>query len=245
VPQASTRSRVTVPRVTIREVLDPRDRALRPAYALLRRTFAPGELVDLSDWTGSLDETAHRVHTDLAWHLLVAERGGKVIGIASGMYIGSINVGIIGYLAASADARAAGIGSRLRERLRARFARDAARIAGQPLGAIVGEVSLDNRWLRKLAARPGVILLDFPYFQPRLRDDDEPSPFVLYYESLGAPRRRLPAGELRGLLYAIWRRVYRIARPLDRSAFRAMLRAIARKRSIGSRSLDDVRSRDH
>lgn len=239
-PHASTRARVT-----IREVLDPRDPALRPAYALLRRTFAPGELVDLRDWTGSLEETAQRVHTDLAWHLLVAERDGKVIGIASGMYVGSINVGIIGYLAASPDARAAGIGSRLRERLRTRFARDAARITGAPLGAIVGEVSVDNRWLRKLAARPGVLLLDFPYYQPRLRDDDEPSPFVLYYESLGTARRRLPVGELRGLLYAIWRRVYRIARPLDRPAFRAMLRALEGRRTIGARSLDDVRSRDH
>jgi len=40
--------------------------------------------------------------------------------------------------------------------------------SGKPLAAILGEVTADNPWLRALARRPGVLVLDFPYFQPKL-----------------------------------------------------------------------------
>jgi GNAT superfamily N-acetyltransferase len=225
-------------RVTIREIVDEHDPAIGPAYALLKRFFARGERVDRNEWIGSLREGAGRLVSDLVWHLLVAERDGEVIGLASGSYLGSFNVGVIGYLAAVPEARVRGLGSRLRERLRVRFVRDAVRIADAPLAAIIGEVSVGNRWLRNLAARPGVILLDFPYYQPSLREDDAPSSFVLYYESLAPRRTRVPVSELRRLLYAVWRRVYRIPRPLDRPAFRLMLRALEGRRTVGSRILD-------
>ena len=232
-------------RTSIREIVDPRDPALREAYALLARSFAREERVLLSSWTGSLREGAQGLLSDVAWHLLVAEQGGHVVGIASGTYLGNVNVGVIGYLAISPLVRAGGLGTRLRRRLRTHFSRDAMRITKAPLDAIIGEVSPSNRWLRTLASREGVIVLDFPYFQPRLYEGDAASPFVLYYESLSRIRQRLPASELRRLLYAIWRRVYRVPRPLERPAFRAMMKALERRRTIGSLDLSRMESRDH
>ncbi|MEO5590119.1 MAG: hypothetical protein ABIS03_11080 [Gemmatimonadaceae bacterium] len=230
-------------RTSIRQIVDPLDPALSDAYALLAQSFAREERVLLSDWKGSLSETSQGLLTDVAWHLLVAEQEGQVVGIASGMYLGNVNVGVIGYLAIPQLVRANGLGTRLRRRLRALFSRDALRISKKPLDAIMGEVSPANRWLRTLASREGVIVLDFPYFQPRLYDGDEASPFVLYYEPLSRQRRRIPASELRRLLFTIWRRIYRVPRPLERPAFRAMMKALHNRRTIGS--LDFSRMERH
>jgi hypothetical protein len=225
------------PRTTIREVRDPRDPLVREAYALLRRTFARGERVAMREWVESLRENAGKLPTDFSWHLFVAEQEGVVVGLASGTYLGNVNIGVVGYLAMHPIVRSRGIGSRLRLRLRRQFARDAQRLGHRALDGIVGEVSPANPWLRRLASRPEVLVLDFPYFQPRLYDGDDPTPFLLYYESLASPRTRMPVGELRRILYTIWRRIYRVARPLDQPPFRAMMRALDGRRSVGRRRL--------
>lgn len=242
-PRRTTPPRRARGRLTIREVRDPRDPAIRQAYALLARTFPRGERVDLREWTGTLRERALGLLTDLHWHLVVAERGGRVVGIASGNYLGSLNLGVIGYLAIADDVRGHGAGTRLRERLRRAFAADARHVTGRPLAAIVGEVSARNPWLRHLAARRDVLVLDFRYYQPRLRDGDAATPFRFYYQALTRHRARLPTAELRRILYAIWRRVYRIQRPLDQPAFRAMLRSLARRAAVGAATLPPPRPR--
>jgi hypothetical protein len=220
-------------RVRIREVTTPADPVVPAAYALLRRAFPPSERVPLREWRATLREKARRVWSDYNWHLLVAQRGRSVVGLVTGTYLGNVNVGVIGYLAIMAGARGVGLGTLLRSRLRRAFERDARQLVGRPLGGIVGEVSAGNPWLATLARRPDVLVLDLAYYQPRLRALDRPSPFLLYYESIGRPRRHLPAAELRRILYGIWRRAYRITRPLERAAFRRMLRALDRRRRIG------------
>ena len=219
--------------VRIREIVTPDDDAIRAAHDLLRAAFSRHERVSLAEWRATLQERARGVWTDYAWHLLVAERRGRVLGIATGTYLGNVNIGVIGYLAIDASARAAGLGTRLRRRLRAAFLRDARALVGRELAGIVGEVSPDNPWLDALARKPEVLVLDLPYFQPRLHPGDKPSPFVLYYESIGRPRRWLSATEIRRMIYAIWRRAYRISRPLERPAFRRMLRSLAGRNRIG------------
>jgi len=165
----------------IREITDPRDVALTSAYRLLSKSFSPGERVDKRDWVGSLRENAEHVLSDVAWHLIIAEDAdGTVLGLVSGTYLGNVNVGVIGYLAIAAEKRAGGLGSRLRAQLRRTCERDALRITGKPLAAMIGEVSPDNPWLHRLRTREGVLVLDLPYFQPRLRESDLPTPFALY-----------------------------------------------------------------
>lgn len=227
----------------IREIVDPADPALVEAYALLKRSFKPGERVALREWRDSLAERKNKLHTDMAWHLLVAERDGHVVGLNSGSYLGNVNLGMIGYLAIEPDERAQGVGTRLRSRLRSVFERDARRIAKTPLAGIMGEVSMTNPWLRTLNRRSNVLLLDFPYYQPSLTVNDDPSPFILYLESFTGDRSRMSVVELRKLLYAIWRRVYRVSRPLDRVAFRAMLRNLQSRRFVGRRQLPEPEKR--
>ena len=234
-------ARRTSTHVVIREVFGPEDPAVASTYDLLRRSFHHTERVSLAEWKSTLAEKASEVWTDLGWHLMVALKGRRVVGLATGTYIGSVNVGIIGYLAIDPVERAGGLGTRLRHRLRRAIARDATMLTGRALGAILGEVSATNPWIRTLARRPSVLVLDFPYYQPRLHRGDDPSPFLLYYETVdGPPRTYLPASELRRVLYAVWRRGYRIARPLERPAFRAMLRALAGRRRITAVKLSDA-----
>ncbi|HEX6317156.1 MAG TPA: GNAT family N-acetyltransferase [Gemmatimonadaceae bacterium] len=217
----------------IREIVSPDDPLLPDAYRLLRSTFHKNERVLLSEWKATLRERARQVWTDFAWHLFIAERNQRVVGLATGTYLGNVNVAVIGYLAIDRSTRAAGLGTRLRVRLRDAFRRDARQLAHRELDAVLGEVSATNPWLAALARRPSVLVLNFPYFQPRLYAEDQPSPFVLYFESIGRPRRWLAASELRRILYAIWRRAYRISRPLERPAFRRMLNALEGRRRIG------------
>ena len=236
-----TPARRRTPRVSIQEVVAGDDPVIAGAYALLAVTFPRSERVTLTEWKSTLLEKSSGVWTDLSWHLLVARRGRRIVGLATGTYFGSLNAGVIGYLAADPAMRSAGLGTRLRRRLRRSFERDAVTLRGEPLDAILGEVSAENRWLRALARRPSVLVLDFPYFQPRLYRHDKPSPFYLYHESVrGARRPYLAASELRRILYAIWRRGYRIARPLERPAFRLMMRNLARRRRIGPARLADT-----
>jgi hypothetical protein len=218
---------------TIREVVLPNDPALSRAHRMLRRIFPASELVKQREWRETLQEHQANLWTDIRWHLLVAERAGRVVGVSTGTYLGNVNAGIIGYLAITSAARRLGIGPRLRRRLAASFGRDAQRIRGASLGAIVGEVRRDNPWLRTLIRREHVLALDFTYLQPRLRRGEPLVPLVLYYESMGRVRQRLRATEVRRLLYTMWRRIYRIARPMAEPAFRQMMRELAGRRWIG------------
>jgi len=79
----------------------------------------------------------------------------------------------------------------------------------------------------------GALALDLPYCQPPLRRTDRAIPLVLYYQALGAPRAALPVAEVRRLIYTIWRRAYRIRRPLEYAGFRAMLRALSGRIRVG------------
>lgn len=232
-PEPKSTARAARRGLKVREITDPGDTVVASAYALLRQTFPPGERVRLSEWRASLGERAGGVLSDIAWHLLVVEDKGEVLGLASGTYVGSVNVGVVGYLAIASSARSHGLGSRLRSRLRRLFEFDAQRLSGKPLAGVIGEVSAENPWISTLARRPNVVLLDFPYHQPTLHPGDVPTPFVLYYESIGRVRQRLPVTEFKRILFAIWRRVYRVSRPLAQPAFRAMMRSLEGRRWVG------------
>jgi len=213
--------------------VQPGDPALRQAHRLLRRIFPTAELVRRTEWSDSLRERAAGLWTDISWHLVVAEAGARVVGVATGNYLGNVNTAIVGYVAVAPSARRLGLGPKLRRRLRAIFRADARRILHRPLQAIVGEVRRDNPWLETLTRREHALALDFSYLQPRLRRDARPVPLVFYYESLDRVRRSIPATELRRLLYTVWRRIYRISRPLADPAFRHMLRQLEGRRRVG------------
>lgn len=233
-PEKSKRSRLR-----IREVRLGNDPVLGAALRLLKRVFPRAELLPRSGWLRVMRERQEGLWADLNWHLFVAEYHGVVLGVASGSYVGNVNVGLIGYIAVAPRARSMGIGPRLRLALQLAFERDALRIRQRPLEAIVGEVHTDNPWLRRLVVRRGAIALDFPYYQPSLhRRGAAAVSLVLYYQPMRGPRASLPQSLVRQLVYTIWRRVYRVANPLSRPAFRRMLRSLAGRERIGRRRLE-------
>ena len=225
---------------TYREIVHSTDPAIRRVHNLVRRTFHSNKLVGIHEWRDSLREKEAGLWSDIRWHLVIAELAGRVVGVASGMYLGNINIGVVGYLAVGARARGLGVGSKLRARLRASFHRDARRIAAKPLEAVIGEVRRDNPWLRSLVRNERVLALDFRYLQPKLRPGDKPVSLVLYYEGIARPSRRLASAKLRTILYTTWRRIYRIARPLAHAEFRLMLQDLEGRASIGELRLRDL-----
>jgi len=52
----------------------------------------------------------------------------------------------------------------------------------------------------------------------------------------------MPVAELRRILYTIWRRIYRVSRPLEDPAFLAMLHSFGSRRSIGPLKFKSVRT---
>ncbi len=225
---------------TYREVLNPTDRVLPRVHDLIRRNFPPNELVGRSEWRASLREREAGLWSDSRWHLVIAEHKGDVIGVASGTYLGNVNVGVVGYLAVSPGARGFGVGPKLRAKLRSLFREDAREITGETLDAVIGEVRRDNPWLRRLVRSDRVLALDFIYFQPRLRPSDRPVPLVLYFEGVAQVRQRLPSARIRMILYSLWRRIYRVPRPMAHGAFRRMIGDLEGRTAVGEIKLSDL-----
>jgi GNAT superfamily N-acetyltransferase len=224
-------------RLSIREVESDRDPAFRAAHALLRRTFPRAELLSRREWADVMRERNQGLWTDLNWHLLVASRQDQVVGTASGSYVGNRNVGMVGYIAVRPAERGRGVGQRLRRALHDAFEEDASRVHGRRLAAIIGEVRPDNPWLRHIVRHDGAIALDFPYYQPSVAWLRRPVPLVLYYQPLGEARRSLATTEVRRLVYTIWRRVYRVGKPLSSGVFRRMMRALTGRQRVGQLEL--------
>jgi GNAT superfamily N-acetyltransferase len=237
----ATRNSATVRRPKrrrIREIRSSDDPRFGEAYELLTRTFPRAELMPKREWLTVLREREAGLFTDINWHLFVALRGDRLIGAASGSYLGNVNIGLIGYIAVDPDARERGLGPLLRRRLRKAFEQDAKRIRRRPLRAIVGEVEADNPWLRSVIRRHGAIPLDFPYEQPSLRPNLNPVPLILYWQpTADKDTLWLRATYLRRLLYTIWRRTFRIRSPLKEPAFSRMIKSLDGRKRIGSRAL--------
>lgn len=222
------------PRLRIRQVRQPSDPALAGAYRLLRRAFSARELVRRRDLREMMTERNTGLLGDLNWHMVVAERGEQVVGVATISYMGNVNVGVVGYVAVRPGERSGGLGLKLRARLLRAANRDAVRIRHRPLDAIVGEVRPRNPWLAHLVEHFGAIPLDFRYWQPSIDGTARPVRLVLYYQPINRERSSLSAPEVRRLIYHIWRRLYRIPKPMKDPIFRRMLRSLAGRRRIGS-----------
>jgi hypothetical protein len=221
----------------IREVRDPNDKAVAGAYRLLKRAFTAGELVRRRDLREAMMERNRGILGEFNWHMFVAERGKVVVGVATISYVGELNVGMIGYLAVRPTERSTGVGLRLRATLLRAVRKDALRIRHRPLEALIGEVRVGNPWLRHLVSAHQALALDFPYWQPSIDGTASPVRLVLYYQPTARKRQSLGVIEVRRLLYVIWRRVYRIPRPMKDPTFRKMLKALHGRRRIGSQIL--------
>jgi hypothetical protein len=166
------------------------------------------------------------------------------VGLATGHYLALVNLGFVGYLAVSPSAKGGRIGSRLRQRLVAEMRRDARAAGYKDLLGVIGEVQERNLWLRHLIRKTDAFALDFDYRQPALRSQQQDVPLVLYLEPIARPIKRISADNMRKLLYAIYRRVYRVRFPLKNRTLSRMMDELEGRRWIGAKKLTRAGSAD-
>lgn len=227
----------TRPRIVIETLSHHRDRGFSGMMNLFERIFPAKEKIDRSYFEDILAEKRMGLLDPFNTHVLVAKRGRRVLGFATGTYLAVVNMGFVGYLAIDPASKGLRLGGRLRTRLVEEMRKDARAAGHEDLEGVLGEIEPDNPWLRHLVRERKVLALDIDYRQPPLRKESPEVPLVLYVESIGEPIRRLEARRVRAILYAIYRRLYRLRFPLREPSFRTMLKSLGRRRLVGALKL--------
>ncbi|MBK5254985.1 MAG: GNAT family N-acetyltransferase [Vicinamibacteria bacterium] len=223
-------------RLRISAVSSAGDPLFRRAFTLYSAAFPPGERIGREYFRNLFEESRLGLLAPFNFHFLVAHEGERVLGFISGTYLAIANLGFVGYLAVRPSAAGRQVGSRLRHRLIQSVKRDAIAAGHSGLRGMMGEVEHGNPWLERMRRR-GALALDLDYFQPST-DGTAVVPLVLYFQPASERRvRSLSASALRQVLYAIYRRLYRIRFPLKQPEFRRMLRQIQGRSRVGGRPL--------
>ena len=185
------------------------------------------------DLLSELEERRRGLPAAGDYHLLaMIDADDRPVAAAAGVYLEPVNAGFITYLAVSEEQRGARLGRGLRAHLVEAFREEARRRRGVDLAWAVGEVRRENRWLRTLVHEGRAITFHLPYFHPWLPRRAE-GKYVLYREPVADARAELPASEVAGLLYAIWRRAYRIRYPTQSDTFCYMLDRLSEHPTVG------------
>jgi len=212
------------PSTRIVEVMDERDPVAEEALGLIADAFERAERQPVEELRSELEEKRLGLLTAMDWHLLAAlSPEGHAVGTVAGIYLEGVNAGFISYLTVARDDRGQRLGPSLRSALVAAFREDARRAGFRELAWVLGEVRADSPWLLRLLKRRSAITFDLTYMHPGMRPERPSAPYVLYRQPVGDSRPVLSADELRRVLYAIYRRAYRVRYPLQHPGFRAML----------------------
>jgi ribosomal protein S18 acetylase RimI-like enzyme len=215
-------------------VEDERTQLAREALELIADSFPPHDRQPIDQLAMEITERRLGLLTTYDFHLFAAvDEAGHVLGIAAGVYLGGVNAGFVTYLAVRREAREMHLGRRLRTRLIDAFRAGARQLEWEDLAWVVGEVRLESPWLRRLVRDKAVIPFDLRYFHPGVDTEGPDEEWVLYRQPVADTREELPSAEVARLLYAIWRRAYRVRWPLQRPGFQSMLREVQSRETIG------------
>jgi ribosomal protein S18 acetylase RimI-like enzyme len=215
-------------------VEDERSALALSALRLVEETFPVADRQPTAQIAMEIAERRLGLLTSYDFHLFAAvDADDEVLGVAAGVYLGGVNAGFVTYLAVRPEARQHQLGRRLRIRLIDAFRADARKLEWEELNWVVGEVRRQNPWLQRLVRERAAIPFDLRYYHPGLDASDPDEEWVLYRQPVGDAREELPAVEVRQLLYAIWRRAYRVRWPLERPGFRSMLQELEGRESVG------------
>jgi ribosomal protein S18 acetylase RimI-like enzyme len=194
-------------RFRIVEIEDERSPLAREALSLLRSAFPPPERQPIEQIAMEIAEKRLGLLTSYDFHLFASLSGeGRVMAIASGVYLGGVNAGFVTYLAVGEEYRSQRIGRALRTSLIDAFRQDARALDWLELASVIGEVRQDSPWLERLIRERSAIPFDFTYYHPGQEPEPGAVRWVLYRQPIGDRRENLPYREVRQLLYAIWRR---------------------------------------
>jgi len=223
--------------VRYRKVLHEADPLFEPAFALYKSAFPPEERMGKTAFVEIMKRKRLGQLSPSNFHLIVAIKEGRVVGMGSGRYIASANIGYVSYLVVDPAHSGQRLGPGIRNHLITSYRHDAELNGYDRLDAVVGEVQADNRWLRILAGRGQVMVLDIDYEQPRLGPDMERVPLVLYYQPLYPMPESLPVQEVVKLVRALYLEVYRMEEPESRPVFQEFLKKLEGRDRIGHRPL--------
>lgn len=200
---------------------DERDPLAREALELITESIWDVQPVD--DLLTEIEERRRGMPSGGDYHLLaMVDDKDRPAAAAAGIYLESVNAGFITYLAVREDMRDRQLGRGLRAHLVEAIRDEARRTRGEDPAWTVGEVKRESPWLRTLVSAGQVIPFAFPYFHPWMPRRSE-GRYVLYREPMADARPTLPADEVVRLVYAIWRRAYRIRFPLQSETFCYMM----------------------
>jgi ribosomal protein S18 acetylase RimI-like enzyme len=218
--------------ISIVEVLDEREPLAESALGLIGGAFEPADRQPLSELTSEIAEKRMGFAAD--FHLLAAlARDGAVLGTVAGIYLEGVNAGFVTYLTVAPEQRGQQLAPDLRSSLVEVFRSDARGAGREDLAWVVGEVRADSNWLRRLAATREAIVFDVDYMRPGTDPAAGDPAYVLYRQPVGDNSSALPVPVMRRLLYAIYRRGYRVRHPLQNIAFRAMLDELDGRETVG------------
>jgi hypothetical protein len=211
---------------------DEREPLAREALELIAESI--GDVQPVDDLLTEIEERRRGLPTGGDCHLLaMVDGGGRPAAAAAGIYLQSVNAGFITYLAVRKDMRDRHLGRGLRAHLVESMRAEAQRKRGEDPAWTVGEVRSGSPWLQTLVGAGAVIPFAFPYFHPWMPRRSE-GRYILYREPVADARRELPADEVVRLVYAIWRRAYRIRFPLQSDTFCYMLEYLELHGVIGT-----------
>ena len=221
--------------LTIVEVQDERGQEARSALRLLGESFPPQDRQPLEQVAMEIAEKRLGLLTSYDFHMFAAtDAAGEVAAISTGVYLGGVNAGFVTYLAVNPKHRARQLGRAMRLRLVEAFRGDAERDGWDDLKWVLGEVRLENPWLKRLIRDRAAIPFDLRYYHPGMMPGQPDERWVIYRQPVGDRRLEIPVAEVRQLLYAVWRRAYRIRWPLEQQGFRAMLDELDGREVIGA-----------
>jgi hypothetical protein len=215
-------------------VLDERERLAQQAFGLVHGMFAPADRQPISELASELAERRLGLFSNYNFHLIAAvpEGGDAPAGAIIGIYLGGVNAGLVMYLAVGREHRGSGLARMLRPRLVQAFQEDARKAGRDDVAFVLGEVRAASPWLRRLVRTRGAIPFDLDYYHPGMTPGFGEK-YVLYRQPFGDCRRELSVALTRRVLYAIYRRAYRVRYPLQREGFVAMLRQLEGRDHVG------------
>jgi ribosomal protein S18 acetylase RimI-like enzyme len=215
------------------EITDERTDLARSALKLIEHTFARQDRHSIDELQSEIEEKRLELLRPYDFHLIVlASEAGIVHAAGIGVYLAGVNCGFVDYLAVSEEYRGRGLGHALRDQLAAAFDANAIEAGHGRLNAILGEVRSDNPWLIELVRNGRAIPLHLTYYHPGLPLGGEKR-YVLYRQPVGDLRQELPAAEVRRIIYAVFRRAYRVRYPTQRENFRAMIEELDTREIVG------------
>jgi GNAT superfamily N-acetyltransferase len=216
------------------EITDERDPRAAAALELIQEMFAPADRQPASELLSELAERRLGMFSTYNFHLIAAqyEGDGEPAGTIVGIYLGGVNAGTVMYLAVRKQYRGRRIGRLLRPALIEAFREDARAAGHEDVAFVLGEVRAASPWLKRLVRTRGAIPFDLDYYHPGMAPGGD-SRYVLYRQPFGDNRRELSVAHTRRILYALYRRAYRVRYPLQRPGFMAMLQQLEGREQVG------------